>query len=155
MQTKTIFDFENYFNTGKIELYVPERKTQHGYTNHTLDISYPVPQAYLEPGSGLHICCVHPGGVTTNIARAARSNRSDAEREAMADRFETMTGTTPASAAAQILAAMERRKPRLLIGGDAKFITLVSRLFPTAYAKILGFFGGKALREMATGETAS
>ncbi|MEE4191277.1 MAG: SDR family NAD(P)-dependent oxidoreductase [Halieaceae bacterium] len=101
--------------------------------------------------TGLHVCCVHPGGVTTNIARAARTNRSDAEHAEFAQKFEDMTGTTPASAADQILGAMQRRKPRLLIGRDAKVITLISRLFPTAYPRILAALGGKELKELVSG----
>ena len=101
--------------------------------------------------SGLHVCCVHPGGVTTNIARAARTTRDEEEHHAFADRFEAMTETSPASAAEQILHAMPRRKPRLVIGRDAKFISFVSRLFPTAYPKILAFFAGKELKEMVDG----
>ena len=102
--------------------------------------------------SNIHVCCVHPGGVTTNIARAGRSFGSQEEHDALADRFEEMTGTTPESAAQQIVRAMERRKPRLLIGRDAKMITLVSRLFPTAYPKILAVLGGKEARKMLSGE---
>ncbi len=101
--------------------------------------------------SGLHVCCVHPGGVTTNIARAARTHRSQEEHEAFAQKFEEMTGTTAASAADQILGAMERRQPRLLIGRDARVISLISRLFPSAYPRILGALGGKELKELVSG----
>ena len=101
--------------------------------------------------SGLHVCCVHPGGVTTNIARAARTNRNETEHEAFADRFESMTETSPAAAAHQILQAMERKKPRLLIGRDAKMITLISRLFPASYPRILAFLGGKEVKELVSG----
>ncbi len=101
--------------------------------------------------TGLHVCCVHPGGVTTNIARAARTNRTAEEHEMFAQKFEEMTGTTPASAADQILKAMERRKLRLLIGRDAKMITLISRLFPTAYPKVLALLGGKEVKELVGG----
>ncbi len=101
--------------------------------------------------SGLHVCCVHPGGVTTNIARAARSFGSEEEHARMADKFEEMTATTPASAAEQILNAIQRRKLRLLIGRDAKIITLISRLFPVSYPKIFGWIGGKEVRELVGG----
>ena len=101
--------------------------------------------------SGIHVCCVHPGGVTTNIARAARTNRSSVEHEEFAQRFEAMTETSPAEAAQQILQAMRRRAPRLLIGRDAKAITLISRLFPTAYPRILAWFAGKELRRLVEG----
>jgi NADP-dependent 3-hydroxy acid dehydrogenase YdfG len=101
--------------------------------------------------SGIHVCCVHPGGVTTNIARAARTNRNAREHEAFAQRFEAMTETSPAEAAQQILDAMQRCAPRLLIGRDAKAIALVSRLFPTSYPRILAWLGGKEVRQLVNG----
>ena len=102
--------------------------------------------------TGLHVCCVHPGGVTTNIARSARSFGDEEQHAALADRFEQMTRTSPDSAAQQILAAMERRKPRLLIGRDAKIITLISRLFPASYPKVLALLGGKDVKELVASE---
>lgn len=105
--------------------------------------------------SGLHVCCVHPGGVSTNIARSARSFGDEEQHAAFADRFEEMTRTTPDSAAQQILRAMERRKPRLLIGGDAKIITLISRLFPAAYPRVLALLGGRDVKELVGSERSS
>lgn len=89
-------------------------------------------------GSNIHVCCVHPGGIKTNIAKAARGGSPNESADERGARFQQMAGTTPASAAAQILQAAERHQPRLLIGQDAKLITLVSRIFPTHYPKLLG-----------------
>lgn len=102
--------------------------------------------------SGLHVCCVHPGGVTTNIARSARSFGNDEQHAEFANRFEEMTRTSPASAASQILNAIQRRKPRLLIGRDAKFITLISRLFPASYPRVLAMLGGRDVKELVASE---
>jgi NADP-dependent 3-hydroxy acid dehydrogenase YdfG len=102
--------------------------------------------------TSIHVCCVHPGGVKTNIARAARSNGDATEKARLSDRFDELAKTTPASAADQILSAMERRKPRLLIGRDAKLITLISRLFPTAYPRIMRLLGGRDLEEIVSTE---
>jgi hypothetical protein len=44
--------------------------------------------------------------------------------------FEQFARTTAESAAAQIIRAVEKRKKRLLIGGDAKYISIISRLLP-------------------------
>lgn len=103
-------------------------------------------------GSGLHVCCVHPGGVTTNIARSARTFGNEEDHAEFANRFEELTRTTPASAADQILKAIERRKVRLLIGRDAKFIALVSRLFPAAYPKVLSMLGRREVKELVASE---
>lgn len=86
-------------------------------------------------GSNVHVCCVHPGGIRTNIARNSRGGDGSAEeRDA---RFSKIAMTSPESAAAQILRAVERRKPRLILGADAKVATLISRLFPVGYARLL------------------
>ena len=98
--------------------------------------------------TSIHVCCVHPGGVKTNIARAARSGTGDAAPPGFADRFEEVASTTPEDAAAQILRAMERRRPRLLIGWDAKIATLISRLFPTSYPRIFSLLVGRQTREL-------
>jgi hypothetical protein len=94
--------------------------------------------------STVHVCCVHPGGVKTNIARSGRA-AADVQKDEMALRFEEFARTTPESAAAQIARAMERRKPRLLIGNDAKLITLISRLFPVSYPRILSWMSAGKL----------
>jgi len=103
-------------------------------------------------GSNVHVCCVHPGGVKTNIARAARTDSNEAEAAEFADRFDEMAKTTPESAAAQIIEAMQRRKKRLLIGRDAKMISLITRLFPVAYPKVLGWLSGDDISSMVKSE---
>lgn len=87
--------------------------------------------------SNVHVCCVHPGGIKTNIARAARGGDPQISVDERGDAFEKMANTTAESAAAQIIHAVEKRKKRLLIGNDAKLISLLTRLFPVAYSGIL------------------
>ena len=88
-------------------------------------------------GSNVHVCCVHPGGIKTNIARNSRSKDSIAIREERNANFDKMARTTAESAAAQIIAAIEKRKNRLLVGADAKFVSLLSRLFPVNYLRFI------------------
>lgn len=90
-------------------------------------------------GSSVHVCCVHPGGIDTSIARNARSVDPDSTPDLQAERFAPHARTSPQEAARQILCAAERAHPRLLIGRDAKIIDWVVRLFPARYAK---FFKG-------------
>ena len=87
--------------------------------------------------SNVHVCCVHPGGIKTNIARAARSNDNSVSADERGDEFQKIAGTTAQDAARQIIEAMEQRKPRLLIGRDASIISLFSRLFPVRYPRYL------------------
>lgn len=99
-------------------------------------------------GSGVHIGCVHPGGIKTNIAAAARVIELPAgadSAETVARRFEEIARTTPEQAAATIIRGIETRSPRILIGTDARFISLLVRLLPVAYATLVRkAFGGLA-----------
>ena len=93
-------------------------------------------------GSNVHVCCVHPGGIKTNIARAARSEDSDVNADERDTEFQKLAHTSPEKAAGQIIAAIEKHKKRLLIGMDARFFSLVCRLFPVRYPQILGLLTG-------------
>jgi short-subunit dehydrogenase len=88
-------------------------------------------------GTNVHVCCVHPGGIATDIARHSRGGSLDVSPDERDARFRKLAMTSPESAAAQILRAVDKQKPRLLIGLDAKIISLVSRLFPVRYPQIL------------------
>lgn len=105
-------------------------------------------------GTGLGVSVVHPGGVATAIARDARAPRPPADPEAAAAMriaeevgraaFERLL-TLPAQAAAEaIVAGIERRAPRILIGRDARNAALIQRLMPAGYwAMIARLSGGR------------
>jgi NADP-dependent 3-hydroxy acid dehydrogenase YdfG len=92
-------------------------------------------------GTGVRAVTVHPGGVTTNIARNARI-RTDPEglgrtREQLAAQFEAATITSPEKAAAIIHRGVERGKSRILVGPDAYLFDALARIAPThSYAVI-------------------
>ena len=81
---------------------------------------------------GVSCTTVHPGGVRTNIARHAvvdeSARRWSGGREELARRFDRVAVTSAKGAARRILAAVERDKRRVLVGPDAYFLELVSRL---------------------------
>jgi len=92
-------------------------------------------------GTGVRAVAVHPGGITTNIARNARIRR-DPEglgrtKEQMAAQFEAMTMTSPQKAAAVIQAGVERGKARILVGPDAYMFDALTRITPTHYYTVL------------------
>lgn len=87
--------------------------------------------------SNVLLTCVHPGGVKTNIVRNARIG--DLSRVAdnaldYANDFEAIAGSTPEQAAAAIVGAIQSRKPRLLIGVDARLMDILYRLWPSRVA---------------------
>jgi NAD(P)-dependent dehydrogenase (short-subunit alcohol dehydrogenase family) len=82
--------------------------------------------------------CVHPGGVKTNIARAAR-NRQTAlvSSEEVARRFDEVARTSPDTAALRIVRAVQRNARRVLVGVDAHAIDLVQRLTGSGYQALV------------------
>ena len=86
-------------------------------------------------------CTVFPGRIFTNFVRNIDHKPgliTEEEKAKMAKQFdEGGKGITAADAAAQIIKAIQRKKPRLLIGSDMRLIDKVVRLFPTGYAKMV------------------
>lgn len=92
---------------------------------------------------GVSALCVHPGGIRTNIAKAAKMNDSirslGIEPEKSIKTFNKLLRTPPEEAARQILDAVQKDKRRLLIGNDAKTLDLMQRILPTGYQKVSAF----------------
>ncbi|MGB0907266.1 MAG: SDR family NAD(P)-dependent oxidoreductase [Maricaulaceae bacterium] len=91
-------------------------------------------------GTGVSISCVHPGGVATNIARNAEVDAmptTGESREDMNAGFDKAAITTPEKAADIILTGTLKKKRRIIVGKDAKFLTLITRLFPVGYHKFI------------------
>jgi NAD(P)-dependent dehydrogenase (short-subunit alcohol dehydrogenase family) len=92
-------------------------------------------------GTGVSAICVHPGGIKTNIARNARHyvdsmGNTDAGRSAA--QFDKIARTSADDAARVIVDGIERRRPRVLIGADAKLLDRIQRWAPVGYPSILG-----------------
>ncbi|TFV64899.1 SDR family NAD(P)-dependent oxidoreductase [Blastococcus sp. CT_GayMR20] len=85
------------------------------------------------------VTVVHPGGIKTRIAESARtgSGVSVEEYEQGRKQFAKLLTMPPETAAAQILAAIENRRPRLLIGWSAKVPDVLVRLMPGSYWRLI------------------
>lgn len=85
------------------------------------------------------VTVVHPGGVSTSIARSARAPAGAAPEEIERHRraTEKQLRMPPEQAGELIVRAVERRKVRVIIGGDAKFLALLERLLPVHYWTVL------------------
>ena len=90
-------------------------------------------------GSGVGVSVVHPGGVATSIAENARlpAGVSEEEIERRRQRYRKLLRLPPEIAGETIVRGIERRQPRILIGSDAKTISLIARLLPVSYWKVL------------------
>jgi len=85
---------------------------------------------------GVGVTVVHPGGIKTNIAASARVSGPDptGEQAAKAKAFAEAALTMPPEDAAKlIVAAVQARKPRLVITRVAKAADWLARLTPTRY----------------------
>ena len=95
-------------------------------------------------GTGVSAVTVHPGGITTNIARNARVRKDPEGRgrshEQMAADFEAITMTTPDRAAEIICRGVERGKARILVGPDAYVFDALARVAPTHYYDVMARF---------------
>ena len=90
--------------------------------------------------SPVHLTVVHPGGGATNIARKSRTGTGvtdNAQRAEAIERFDKVAKTTPQAAALRIIQGIEKNKPRILIGHDARMIDILQRLRPGTYWKVL------------------
>jgi len=91
-------------------------------------------------GTRVHVTCVHPGGVRTNIVANGRHHHGPQGQpvttEALAKEFAKIAQTSPESAAKQIWRGVLANAPRVLVGADAQVMDLVQRLFPTRYPSI-------------------
>lgn len=91
---------------------------------------------------GVRVSCVYPGGVATNVARNAKVDAMPEDagsREEMDQQFDDLVRTSAERAAEIILEGTAKGKRRIMVGGDAKLVQLVQRLFPVSYPKMLSF----------------
>ena len=91
-------------------------------------------------GSSVGVTVVHPGGVATAIARNARSPGDASPDEVAREKkaFEAFLKMPPERAGEIIAEGIEARKPRVIVGNDAKFAALIERLMPVGYWTIIG-----------------
>jgi short-subunit dehydrogenase len=101
--------------------------------------------------SPVRLTVVHPGGVATNIARNSRTGTGvtdNAQRAEAIERFDKVAKTTPQAAALRIIQGIEKNKPRILIGHDARMIDILQRLRPGTYWSVLA----KKIEQAAKGK---
>jgi short-subunit dehydrogenase len=95
--------------------------------------------------NGVGVTVVHPGGIKTRIAESARtgSGVSVEEYEQGRKQFTKLLTMPPEKAAAMIVEAIEKRRPRLLIGWSAKVPDILVRLMPGTYWKLIARRAGR------------
>lgn len=102
--------------------------------------------------TGVDALCVYPGAVATDVVRHSRFYADDTGRHdkaAMIDEFSVMARTSAEDAAAIICRGIRRRKPRILVGDDARFADRLQRLFPASYFRAVRFMTPLVRRAVA------
>jgi NAD(P)-dependent dehydrogenase (short-subunit alcohol dehydrogenase family) len=97
---------------------------------------------------GIGVTSVHPGGIRTNIARAARHAPGADPRE-MIEAFDRLARTSPEKAAEKIVRAIERGSPRLLITPESHVFDWLKRLAPTLTQRLIRSTSDRAPRARA------
>jgi len=92
-------------------------------------------------GSSIQVSCVHPGGIKTDIAKNAKVSGDSVNfsQDQFSKAFNKLAKTSAEQAAQVIISGIEKKKRRILIGSDAKFMDFIVRIFPAKYSKVLGF----------------
>jgi short-subunit dehydrogenase len=102
-------------------------------------------------GTSVGVTVVHPGGIKTDIVRNGRfrkhaqPNMSKEHLAAVYD--EKLFKTTADTAARTIVSGIENNKQRILIGGDAKFLDWLTRLFPVSATRLMRYMTYKLTEE--------
>jgi NAD(P)-dependent dehydrogenase (short-subunit alcohol dehydrogenase family) len=97
-------------------------------------------------GHPVSVSVVHPGGIKTAIARNATVNEgSDAAK--FAELFDKKLARMSSPQAAKvIIAGVEKNKPRILVGADAKFLDKLVRVLGPSYMQVVAKAAGSTLK---------
>jgi NAD(P)-dependent dehydrogenase (short-subunit alcohol dehydrogenase family) len=90
--------------------------------------------------TGVRAVAVHPGGVNTNIVEHARfhvDDRGNRDHDVLKREFRRVARTSPDKAAEIIHDGVERGRGRILVGADAGFLSLLTRIAPVRYLDVL------------------
>lgn len=93
----------------------------------------------IEAGSPVGVTVVHPGGIRTEIANKARlaAGVDPAEEARQRAIFASLLKMPPEKAGEIIVRGVEARRARILVGSDAKVASVIERLAPVRYWRLL------------------
>ena len=97
-------------------------------------------------GHPVSVSCVHPGGIKTAIARNATVNEGSDAAQFAALFDKKLARMSSPQAASVILAGVEKNKPRILVGSDAKFLDKLVRVLGAAYMPVVAKAAGATLK---------
>jgi NAD(P)-dependent dehydrogenase (short-subunit alcohol dehydrogenase family) len=91
-------------------------------------------------GTDVRAIAVHPGGIATKIVEHARfhvDDRGGTDKTAFVKEFASVARTSPEKAAETIHTGIQQGRERILIGPDAAFLSVLSRVAPVHYFHVI------------------
>lgn len=88
----------------------------------------------------IHVCCVHPGTIDTNIVHNGRflgKTMLGETKKELADNFHNLAMTKPSRAARAIVRGIKKKSKRVRIGIDSKLIDFLARMLPVRYPALV------------------
>ena len=92
-------------------------------------------------GSKVHVGCVHPGPVATDML--SRSRTYDPAKAEKMRRYLSRKGQSPEKVAAAILAGIHRKKLEVLVSPETRIVWWMKRFFPNLFVKFTGRLGDR------------
>jgi len=89
-------------------------------------------------GSNVHVGCVHPGPVATDMLR--RSRIYDPAKAEKIRRYLSRKGDSPEKVAAAILDGIHRKKLEVLVSSQTRIVWWMKRFFPNLFVRFTGRF---------------
>ena len=89
-------------------------------------------------GSNVHVGCVHPGPVATDML--SRSRIYDPAKAEKMRRYLSRKGDSPEKVAAAILDGIHRKRLEVLVSSETRIVWWMKRLFPNLFVKFTGRF---------------
>lgn len=86
--------------------------------------------------SPISVLLVHPGGVKTNLLKNA-PDLEDGQREEIHTNFTQFAFLYPDQVVKKIIRAVQKKRNRIIIGLDARFIYGIRKLFPRKFPSII------------------
>ena len=131
-----VSSLNGYMAQGQMTHYCTSKFAVRGFTES-------VRMEMLQNDHPVLVSSVHPGGIKTNIADAAFASAkelglpvTDADERRRKAYNEKLLRMDPAEAAGIIVDGVEKGKPRILVGQDAKVVDALVRLLPARYPRV-------------------
>lgn len=91
------------------------------------------------------VTVIHPGGISTNIVRNAMSPTDMTEEQVQRKkaRQQKMLVLPPEQAGEIIIKGIEQNRERILVGQDAKVLSLLERIMPVDYWQVMKYLAAR------------